>query len=66
MDPNPITLATDPVGCLDEDEGITLTVEAFNWIFSIRLSMGYRPRDTNPSFYYDTGGVPWNSNCCSN
>ena len=58
MDPNPITLLTDPVGCLDEDEGITLTVEALTGFSPFVYQWDTDPGDTDPSFYYDTGGVP--------
>ena len=58
MDPNPITLLTDPVGCLDEDDGITLTVEALTGFSPFFYQWDTDPGDTDPSFYYDTGGVP--------
>ena len=84
FDPNPITLLTDPVGCLDENDGITLSVEplsgygpySYQWYIYENVYLYYDDGTpvlddegnhlfeyqaveigTEPSFYYDTGGV---------
>lgn len=57
FDPNPVTLLTDPVGCLDENDGITLSVEPLSGYGPYSYQWDTDTDDTEPSFYYDTGGV---------
>ena len=57
FDPNPVTLLTDPVGCLDENDGITLSVEPLSGYGPYSYQWDTDPDDIEPSFYYDTGGV---------
>ncbi len=60
FDSSPISLITDPVGCLDENDGITLSVEpvtgygpfSYQW-----YTDSTQPISIEPSFYYDTGGI---------
>jgi gliding motility-associated-like protein len=58
LDPEPVTLLTEPVGCLDSDNGITLSVEPLTGFLPYDYQWDTDPGDTDPSFYYDTGGVP--------
>ena len=57
FDPTPVTLLTDPVGCLDENDGITLSVETLSGYGPYSYQWDTNPDDTEPIFYYDTGGV---------
>ena len=57
-DPDPITLLTEPIGCLDEDDGITLSVTALTGFAPYEYQWDTDPSHTEPTFYYDTGGIP--------
>ena len=58
LDPSPVTLYTEPVGCLDDDNGITLSVDPLTGFSPYTYQWDTDPSDTDPEFYYDTGGVP--------
>ena len=58
LDPSPVTLYTEPVGCLDADNGITLSVNPLTGFSPYTYQWDTDPSDTDPEFYYDTGGVP--------
>ena len=58
LDPSPVTLYTEPVGCLDADNGITLSVDPLTGFSPYTYQWDTDPSDTDPEFYYDTGGVP--------
>ncbi|MBM71441.1 MAG: hypothetical protein CL847_01475 [Crocinitomicaceae bacterium] len=62
MDPQPITLQTDPIGCIDEENGITLTVNAITGFAPYDYQWDTDYGDTEPSFYYDTGGTSGTAN----
>ena len=58
LDPSPVTLYTEPVGCLDADNGITLSVDPLTGFSPYTYQWDTDPSDTDPEFYYDTGGIP--------
>ncbi|MBM56051.1 MAG: hypothetical protein CMB32_05805 [Euryarchaeota archaeon] len=57
LDPSPITLYTDPIGCMDENNGITLSVDPLTGYLPYEYQWDTDPGDTDASFYYDTGGT---------
>ncbi len=58
LDPSPVTLFTEPVVCLDADNGITLSVEPLTGFSPYTYQWDTDPGNTESEFYYDTGGVP--------
>jgi gliding motility-associated-like protein len=58
LDPDPVTLFTEPVGCLDDADGITLAVDPLSGYSPYEYQWDTDISDTSSEFYYDTGGVP--------
>ena len=58
LDPSPVTLFTEPVGCLDANNGITLSVDPLTGFSPYTFQWDTNPGDTESEFYFDTGGVP--------
>ena len=58
LDPLPVTLFTEPVGCLDDDDGITLAVDPLTGYAPYECQWDTDISDTSNEFYYDTGGIP--------
>jgi gliding motility-associated-like protein len=57
FDPQPVTLFTEPVSCLDELNGITLSVDPLTGFLPYEYQWDTDAGDTDASFYYDTGGT---------
>tara|TARA_B110000444_G_C18847704_1_gene603205 strand:+ start:2188 stop:4254 length:2067 start_codon:yes stop_codon:yes gene_type:complete len=57
LDPDPVTLFTEPVGCLDDADGITLAVDPLSGYSPYEYQWDTDISDTSSEFYYDTGGV---------
>jgi len=58
LDPNPVTLFTEPVGCLDDADGITLAVDPLSGYAPYEYVWDTDISDTLNEFYYNTGGIP--------
>ena len=56
VDPSPITLLTEPIGCIPEDNLITLSVEPITGYAPYTYEWSIDPTQTDNSFIYDTEG----------
>ena len=56
VDPSPITLLTEPIDCISEDNLITLAVEPITGYGPFTYEWSIDPTQTDNSFIYDTEG----------